>query len=303
MTRPMRRGIILAGGSGTRLYPVTRAVNKHLLPVYDKPMIYYPLTVLMMADIREILIISSPGDLPLFERLLDTGERWGITISYAEQPAPRGLADAFIVGRRFVEGRQCALILADNIFYGSELRAILKRAGASDEAMVFGYRVDDPRGYGVLAFDRTGQVTGIVEKPSAPPSNYAVTGLYFYDETVADIAASLSPSPRGELEITDINAHYLALGRLRVEILGRGVAWLDAGTRDTLLQAGQFIATIEQRQGLKVACPEEIAFRLGYIGQAELERLAAAHGDGEYGEYLRGVLREPRETEPEVWTR
>lgn len=295
-----RRGIILAGGSGTRLYPVTKAVNKHLLPVYDKPMVYYPLCALMMADVRDFLIIANPTDLPLYERLLGLGEPWGVRIEYAAQPAPRGLADAFIVGRRFVEGYPSALILGDNIFYGSELRRILTRAAAQDGATIFAYRVDDPRGYGVLKFDATGTLVDLVEKPADPPSNYAVTGLYFYDEAVADIAASLRPSTRGELEITAVNAHYLRMGRLRVEVLGRGVAWLDAGTHDTLLQAGQFIATIEQRQGLKIACPEEVAFRLGYIGEGDLERLAGEHGDSDYGTYLRAILQESRHADAGV---
>ncbi len=287
-----RKGIILAGGSGTRLYPITRAVNKHLLPIYDKPMIYYPLCTLMMAGIREILIISTPRDLPLYEHLLGSGEVWGLSLRYAAQPSPDGLPHAFLVGKDFLGGVRSALILGDNIFYGSDLGKTLKRAASLPGATIFAYRVEDPRPYGVVEFDGAGRVAGIEEKPAVPRSNYAVTGLYFYDEEAADVAAELLASGRGELQITDVNRRYLERGRLRVEILGRGVAWLDAGTHDSLLQANQLIATIENRQGLKIACPEEIAYRLGYIDDAGLERLAAAHRHTAYGTYLTEILQE-----------
>ena len=289
-----RKGIILAGGSGTRLYPVTHAVSKQLLPVYDKPMIYYPLTTLMLAGIRDILLISTPEDTPRFAQLLGDGAQWGLALSYAVQPAPDGLAQAFVIGRGFVGRDASALVLGDNIFYGHEFSVQLRRAGARpDGATVFAYPVADPERYGVAEFDASGRVVSLEEKPKRPKSRYAVTGLYFYDNLVLDIAASLKPSPRGELEITDVNKAYLARGALGCEVMGRGMAWLDTGTHESLLEAGQYIATIERRQGLKIACPEEIAFRLGYIDAASVERLGQAMAKNGYGQYLLALLREP----------
>jgi glucose-1-phosphate thymidylyltransferase len=289
-----RKGIILAGGSGTRLYPVTQVISKQLLPVYDKPMIYYPLSTLMLAGMRDILLISTPEDTPRFAQLLGDGAQWGLNLSYAVQPAPEGLAQAFIVGRDFVGRDPSALVLGDNIFYGAELAAKMARANARSEgATVFAYPVADPRRYGVAEFDASGRVISLEEKPKLPKSRYAVTGLYFYDNLVVDIAAGLRPSARGELEITDVNRAYLARGALACEVMGRGMAWLDTGTHESLLEAAQFIATIERRQGLKIACPEEIAFRLGYIGAADVERLGQAMAKNGYGQYLLALLREP----------
>ena len=289
-----RKGIVLAGGSGSRLFPVTQVVSKQLLPVYDKPMIYYPLSTLMLAGIRDILLISTPEDTPRFEALLGDGAKWGLSLSYAVQPAPDGLAQAFIIGRRFVGADPSALVLGDNIFYGHDLSLQLARASArTDGATVFAYRVADPERYGVAEFDANGRVLSLEEKPKKPKSRYAVTGLYFYDNRVLDIAAALRPSARGELEITDVNKAYLDEGALDCEVMGRGMAWLDTGTHESLLEAAQYIATIERRQGLKIACPEEIAYRLGYIGAADVERLGRAMATNGYGQYLLGLLREP----------
>jgi len=286
-----RKGIILAGGSGTRLHPATLAISKQLLPVYDKPMVYYPLAALMLAGIREILLISTPQDTPRFEALLGDGRQWGVQIQYCVQPSPDGLAQAFILGRSFVGGAPSALVLGDNIFYGHNFQSLLRDANDQREgATVFAYHVQDPHRYGVVEFNAHKRAISIQEKPKAPRSNYAVTGLYFFDQQVCDIAASIKPSARGELEITDVNASYLAKGQLNVEIMGRGYAWLDTGTHDSLLEAGQFIATLEKRQGLKVACPEEIAFRSGWITATELEALAQPMLKNGYGQYLMQIV-------------
>ena len=288
------KGIVLAGGAGTRLHPVTLSVSKQLLPVYDKPMVYYPISVLMLAGIRDILIISTPEDLPQFRRLLGDGAQWGLTFSFAEQPRPEGLAQAFLIGERFIDGKRVALVLGDNIFYGHGLPEQLKAAVSREQgATVFAYRVRDPERYGVVSFDATGRAVSLEEKPAQPKSNYAVTGLYFYDGSVVDYATRLRPSARGELEITDLNRLYLERGALTVEQLGRGVAWLDTGTHESLIQASMFIEALESRQGLKVGCPEEIAFRAGFIDAAQLERLARPLAKSGYGTYLLDLLKGP----------
>ena len=285
------KGIILAGGTGSRLYPVTMAVSKQLLPIYDKPMIYYPLSTLMLAGIQDILIISTPQDTPRFEALLGDGAQWGVRLQYAVQPSPDGLAQAFLIGKQFLAGDGCALVLGDNLFYGHDFALALREAAKRPTgATVFAYAVNDPERYGVVEFDDDRNVISLEEKPAKPKSRYAVTGIYFYDNQIVSVAESIKPSPRGELEITDVNLWYLRQGQLRTELLGRGMAWLDTGTHDSLLDASNFIQTIEQRQGLKVACPEEIAFRLGYIDSAQLEALAARLGKSTYADYLRRLL-------------
>ncbi|MBW2061958.1 MAG: glucose-1-phosphate thymidylyltransferase RfbA [Deltaproteobacteria bacterium] len=296
-TPPRRKGIILAGGAGTRLYPITRVVCKQLLPIYDKPMIYYPLSILMLAGIREILIISTPQDLPKFKTLLGAGADWGLSFTYAEQPRPEGLAQAFIIGKEFIGSDHVCLILGDNLFYSYGFQGVLQRAVEIREGgLIFGYRVHDPERYGVVEFDASGNVLSIEEKPARPKSNYVVPGLYFYDNDVIEIAEGLKPSARGELEITDVNQEYLKRGELKVELLGRGMAWLDTGTHESLLAASRFIETIEKRQGLKVACVEEVAFRMGYIDEDQVRRLARPLETNDYGKYLLELLKEPKVT-------
>jgi glucose-1-phosphate thymidylyltransferase len=293
MNQLNRKGIILAGGSGTRLYPVTQVVSKQLLPIYDKPMVYYPLSTLMLAGIRDVLIISTPDDTPRFQQLLGDGKKWGMNLSYAVQPSPDGLAQAFIIGKSFIGDSLSSLILGDNIFYGHDFSSQLQRASAKrDGATVFAYRVHDPERYGVAEFDAAGKVISLEEKPTKPKSSYAVTGIYFYDKNVCELAANLKPSPRGELEITDLNRLYLESGQLSCEVMGRGMAWLDTGTHESLLEASQYIEIIERRQGLKVACPEEVAYRQGWIGAREIEALAAPMLKNSYGQYLIAMLKE-----------
>ncbi len=289
------KGIILAGGSGTRMHPVTKAISKQLIPVYDKPMVYYPLTTLMLAGIKEILVISTPADLPVYKKVLEDGSQWGIHIEYAEQPRPEGLAQAFIIGKKFLAGSPACLILGDNIFFGHSLVSSLKKAVSAEAgASIFGYWVRDPQRYGVIEFDKTGKVISIEEKPQKPKSNYAAVGLYFYDSQVCDIAATIKPSARGELEITDLNNVYLKKNTLRVELLGRGIAWLDTGTPDSMLQASNFVQTVQQRQGLMIACPEEIAFHLGFINAQQLTKLAEPLAKNWYGQYLLNLANEQR---------
>ena len=295
MTPPKRRGIVLAGGSGTRLHPLTRAVSKQLLPIYDKPMVYHPLTTLMLAGIRELMLISTPNDLPLFERLLGDGSQWGLSVEYAEQPKPEGIAQSLLIGERFLDGAHPALVLGDNLFYGRELAPLTRAAAArASGATIFAHRVRNASDYGVIGFDASGRANSLEEKPSVPKSNFAVTGLYFYDAQAVEIVRGLKPSSRGELEITDLNLEYLRRGTLEVSTIGRGAAWLDTGTPEALLQAAHFVQTIEERQGLKIACPEEVAWRMGWIDDSQVERLAAPLIKTAYGRYLIEMLREPR---------